>query len=170
MAQHFSTFVIPAEAIGQAVSTPVLVLAADSEADVASLPMPTALHFTEANAITAFTHTTPAAGGALPVSDSWVRACAEYGDDQTGEAKVVLVLEPVPGDIATTWATAEQGAAQADMPAWTTQLLQLRLHCAMRDVRVTTGPILELNVMPAPASLQEWADAIVPGPGPVDAG
>ncbi len=160
MAQHFSTFVIPAEVIGQVVSTPVLALSADSEAGIAGLPMPTALHFTEANGITVFTHTTPVSGG-LPVSDGWVRACAAYGDDQTGDAKVVLVLEPVPGYIATTWAGIWEGVSQADMPAWATRLLNLQLHCAMRDVRVTTGTIMELNVLPCPGSLQDWAEAIV---------
>lgn len=160
MTQHFSTTVIPAAVINEPVSTPVLALGADSEDGIAGLALPTALHLMEPNRIMAFTHTTPVSG-LMPVSDAWVAACCAYGDEFTGEAKVALILEPVPADIETTWAGIEEGVPHEDLPPWMTSLIRGELRCATRDVRVTSGSILQLNVMPAPETLEDWAERIL---------
>lgn len=160
MTVHFSTFVIPAELIGDEAGIPVLVLGDDDAGEIARLPRITALHVAEPNMVTAYVHTTPA-GGAVPVSDVWAAACLAYGDGGTGKAKVGLVLEPVPRDIETTWASREEGVGEEDMPSWAGRLVRGELHCATRDVRVTFGSILMLDVAPDTGSVAEWADAMV---------
>lgn len=160
MTIHFSTFVIPAEVLGGDMATPVFVLGSDREDEIARLPRITAMHFAQPNMVTSYVHTTPA-GGAVPVSDAWAAACEAYGDGGTGKAKVGLILEPVPQDIETTWASREEGVAQEDMPAWAGRLIQGELRCATRDVRVTSGSILMLDVAPHTDSVEQWADDMV---------
>lgn len=157
MTIHFSTFVIPAEAFGGDIDTPAFVLGSDNEDEIARLPRITALHIAQPNMVTSYVHTTPA-GGAVPVSDLWTAACDVYGDDGTGKAKVGLILEPVPQGIETTWASKEEGTAPEGMPPWAGRLVRGELHCATRDVRVTSGSILMLDVAPETVSVEEWAD------------
>lgn len=96
---HFTTFVIA----GLRPPTPVLVLAPETGPEVGALPLVTSLHRV-GNEVTGYVHASPLPAP-VPVSDRWIEAVEGYGR----EAKVVLVLEPLPADISTGYAPPAQG-------------------------------------------------------------
>ncbi|MEV0733992.1 hypothetical protein [Polymorphospora sp. NPDC050346] len=83
--------------------------------------------------------------------------------DAAGEAKVVLIREPVPRDISTEWASLSQGVRGPDLPPWGGRLIVRELTAAWRDVPVSSGPgLLDIMVMPsAPTGLDGWADQMI---------
>ncbi|MEV7581590.1 hypothetical protein [Streptomyces erythrochromogenes] len=96
-------------------------------------------------------------GTPVPVSDTWVRAAAAVGDFHA-QAKVALLLEPLPGDIATSFAPVQEGVAEPDMPVWVGEVLAGRYKMALRDMRVSTGFLGNVDMgFGVPQDVAGWA-------------
>ncbi|MFD3728825.1 hypothetical protein [Streptomyces sp. NPDC058671] len=136
MTVHFTTAVIPGTTMGRDEDDAMLLLAADSTEDIQNLPVPTALHVVD-NSLGLFVHG-QMIDAPIPVSDTWVRAAAAVGDFDA-QAKVTLLLAPLPGDIASSFVALQEGVAAPYMPVWVGDLLAGRYRMALRDMRVSTG-------------------------------
>ncbi|MGW6571980.1 hypothetical protein ACWGAN_07360 [Streptomyces sp. NPDC054945] len=155
MTVHFTTAVIPGAMMGRDEDNAILLLAADSAGDMANLPVPTALHVVD-NSLGLFVHG-QMIGSPIPVSDTWVRASAA-ADDFDAQAKVALLLEPLPVDIATTFAPVQEGVAEPDMPVWVGDVLAGRYKMALRDMRVSTGFLGNVDMgFGVPQDVAGWA-------------
>ncbi|MFJ6784540.1 hypothetical protein [Streptomyces yangpuensis] len=155
MTVHFTTAVIPGARMGRDEDNALLLLAADSAGDIPNLPVPTALHVVD-NSLGLFVHGRML-GTPVPVSDTWVRAAATVGDFHA-QAKVALLLEPLPGDIATSFVPAQEGVAEADLPAWVGDVLAGRYKMALRDMRVSTGFLGNVDMgFGVPQDVAGWA-------------
>jgi hypothetical protein len=159
---HYSTFVLPTAASRLPYDVPFVVFGADTAEENEHIPMVTSLHRIRNEAMP-YCHAAPVLG-AIPVSDGWAQAVEGY--DRA--AKVVILREPVPRDIATTYAPAWEGVLGPDLPPWLGAMLDQRLHAAVRDVPVSAGEDpLSIGIDPAaPTTYPEWAQRII-NPGPV---
>jgi hypothetical protein len=146
---HYTTFVL----LETAPPAPVLVFGPEDASEIPDLPLVTSLHVM-VNEATPMMRASPL-GFPVPVSDYWVDAVKGYGN----EAKIVLLLEPVPGDIDTSYAQPEVGVHDADLPAWLPMMIGGGLKLAMRDVPVTSGTGLADwgIVLDRVANLDSWA-------------
>ena len=157
MAVHYTTFVLPGSASDLPDDTPFLVIGVDTDVEIPELPWITSLHRV-GNAVTPFVHATPVLGD-VPVTDRWADAVTRYGD----LAKVVVLLEMVPGDISTEYATVAAGVTGEDLPPWLGAMLAGQIRCATRDVLVSSGAHLtSVCIDPAaPTTFPEWAQQII---------
>lgn len=163
---HFTTFVLPAEDERAERTIPFLVLAAEDPDDVEQLALPTSLHRI-GNEVMAYARARALdqGPGPMPVSDAWILAVADY----EAEAKVAVILEPVPAAAPTDEAAPTTGVDGADLPWWTGHLLNGQLHAAIRDVPVSAGADpMSINIVPhAPQELDAWAERMItPGEHP----
>lgn len=153
---HFTTFVLPPFSSGLDYPVPFLVLAAEAAQDIPHLPLPTSLH-RRGNEVMAFAHARMLEEelGPIPVSDAWIQAASEY----EGAAKIVVIQQPLPRDIATTYAEPTVGVSGEDLPSWVGALLMGQLHAVVRDVPLSAGEsALSIGIDPsAPTTLPEWA-------------
>jgi hypothetical protein len=153
---HFTTFVLAPSVSAFDYPIPFLVLGAESAQDIPHLPLPTSLH-RHGNEVMAYSHKRKLEEelGPIPVSDAWIQAVAEY----EGHAKIVVVQEPLPRDIATTYAEPAVGVSGQDMPPWMEPLLRQQIRAVVRDVPLSAGEsALSIGIDPtAPTTLPGWA-------------
>ncbi|RCV53455.1 hypothetical protein [Marinitenerispora sediminis] len=151
---HFTALVIPEHLTGHGYATPVVVLGADTATEISEIPLVTSLHRIEYEVVP-YVHATPVLGRAR-VSQIWVDA-VELDYDR--RAKIVVVREPVPGDIDTSYANPATGVTGEDLPPWMRLLLAGQLHLATRDVPVSSGrSAMDVAIdAAAPTTLPEWA-------------
>jgi hypothetical protein len=125
--------------------------------ETTAVPLITSLHRV-GNTAMPFSHASMVLGE-IPVSDTWARTVEQYGN----VAKVVILREAVPRDIATGYADVAQGVLGQDLPAWLGMLLAGRLHAGTRDVPVTSGDDpMSIGIDPAaPATFPEWAHQVI---------
>lgn len=156
---HHTTFVLP-KSRGLEYNTPVLVLAAEEAQDVARLPLPTSLHRI-GNQVMGYSRARPMEElGQITVSDAWIQAVIEY----EGDAKIVVVQEPLPRGQGTEDTDPTTGVPGTGLPFWAEDLLQQRISAALRDVSVSDGTNpLSIHIMPsAPIRLPAWAHQTFP--------
>ncbi|MFJ4960225.1 hypothetical protein [Streptomyces sp. NPDC088739] len=157
MATHFISVVLPPELTGASVASSLLVLAGETAQDIASLPLPVALH-TQGNELYGYGPHAQPFFGPLPVSDIWLWATAPVGPYKA-QTRVAVILEPVPADIATTYVPVELGVEGGDLPPWLMDALHGRYEMAVREMLVSSGSILMLDTaLGAPTKLPEWAN------------
>lgn len=165
MSIHYSTVVWPAAETGFDWDTPLLVLAGETAADVASIPLPTSLHRV-GNEVMPFTHAAMRDDfGPIPVSDAWI-AAVEGGYD--GRAKAVVALDPLPAGVSTNSVPVEEGVGGEKMPMWLGPLLAGAVRVAIRDIDVSVGidpgDVMAIMIDPsAPTSLPDWAEQMIGG-------
>ncbi|MFJ3817814.1 hypothetical protein [Streptomyces sp. NPDC090056] len=96
-------------------------------------------------------------GAPVPVSDTWVRAAAavSYFDTQV---EVALLPELLLGDIASSFVPFQEDVAEPDMPAWVGDALADRYRMALRDMRVSTGFLGNVDMgFGVPRDVAGWA-------------
>ncbi|MFI1532118.1 hypothetical protein [Streptomyces griseus] len=159
MGKHFTTVVVPAERSGADTDNAALIFAADTEDDIADLPLPVALHV-QGNTLGCFGPHGQMLIGPLPVSDAWIAAAAPTRD-YPAQARVCVVLEPLSEQIGTSDVPVEQGVAEPGLASWTGQVIAGDFKMAFRAVNVSTGsPLLVDAALHAPTQLPEWADIV----------
>lgn len=156
MGIHFTTAVVPAERSGADTDNAVLIFAADTQDDLADLPLPVALHV-QNNELTCFAPHGQMLGAPLRVSDDWVAAAAQTGTYET-QARVCVVLEPLPEEAGTSHVPASEGVTEPGLPSWVGHVVEGRYRMALRSVRVSVGdPLLLDAALGAPTQLPAWA-------------
>ncbi|MFB7403312.1 hypothetical protein ACFCZR_24365 [Streptomyces rubiginosohelvolus] len=156
MGIHFTTVVVPAARSGADTDNAALIFGADTEDDIADLPLPVALHVLD-NALQCFGPHGQMIGGPMPVSDAWIAAAAPIGD-HAAQARVCVVLEPLPEQTGTSDVPVELGVPEAGLASWTGQVIAGDYRMAMRAVFVSTGSPLNVDsALHAPTRLPEWA-------------
>ncbi|MFD3908837.1 hypothetical protein ACFXOL_21005 [Streptomyces californicus] len=159
MGIHFTTAVVPAELSGADADNAILILAGDMADDMAHLPFPVALHVLD-NALGVFGPHGHMLGDLLPVSDAWVAAAAPT-PDYAAQARVCVVLEPLPEQVGTHSAPLREGVPEPGLASWTRDVIEGRYKMALRAVNVSTGSPYMVDVaLHAPTRLPEWADHI----------
>ncbi|MEU7028957.1 hypothetical protein AB0A60_19980 [Streptomyces sp. NPDC046275] len=139
----------------------ILILAGEMEEDIAKIPLPVALHVVE-NSLGLFGPHAHALGDPLPVTHRWVQAAQGTGK-YAPQAKVAVVLAPLPEQRSAADTPVDEGALQPDLPSWIMDVLLAKHPMAVRDVRVSTGFLGLLDVaLGAPTQLPEWADVMLP--------
>lgn len=158
MAIHYTSFVLPAAAIGLSYDTPFLVFGADTVEEIETIPLVTSLHRT-GNSVMPFCHASMVLGE-IPVTDRWAETVMEQYDDR---AKVVIVRDPVPAGVPTEYAELAKGVLGPDLPAWLGLMLGQQLHSASRDVPCTAGEDpMSIGIDPsAPTTYPAWAHQII---------
>ncbi|MCK2245287.1 MULTISPECIES: hypothetical protein [unclassified Crossiella] len=134
----------------------MLIFAPEDEQEIAQLPLVTSLHRID-NEVMAYIHSAPR-GIPMPVSDAWIEAVAGY----EGGAKVVLVLQPLPRDIDTTFVPRAEGVTGDDLPPWIPALIAQQLRTATRDVPVSAGTgVMDIQIsLDHPHDVEHWAERI----------
>ncbi|MFB6700243.1 hypothetical protein [Streptomyces rubiginosohelvolus] len=156
MGIHFTTAVVPAERSGTDADNAVLIIAGEMADDIPLLPLPVALHLM-GNELGVFGPHGHMLGAPLPVSDAWCAAAAPIGD-HAAQARVCVVLEPLPEQVGTHSAPLETGVREADLASWTGQVFAGEFEMALRAVYVSTGGPLNVDsALHAPTRLPEWA-------------
>ncbi|MEV6421578.1 hypothetical protein [Streptomyces sp. NPDC051662] len=155
MGIHFTTAVVPAERSGSDTDNAVLIFAADTQDDIANLPLPVALHVQE-NELGCFAPHGRMLGAPLRVSDDWVAAASPTGSFGA-QARVCVVLEPLPEE-AVPYVSVGEGVTEQGLPSWVGDVIAGRYKMALRPVRVSIGnPLLLDSALGAPTQLPEWA-------------
>jgi hypothetical protein len=156
MGIHYTTAVVPAERSGEDTDNAVLIFAADSEDDLADLPLPVALHVQD-NELSCYAPHGQLLGAPVRVSDDWVAAAAPTGGYEA-QARVCVVLEPLPEEVGTLDVPASEGVTEAGLPSWVADVVAGRYKMALRSVRVSVeDPLLLDAALGAPTQLPEWA-------------
>ncbi|MEX2985689.1 hypothetical protein [Streptomyces sp. C36] len=159
MGIHFTTAVIPAARSGTEYDTAAVFLGPEMEADVPRLPLPATLHIV-GNTVTPFAAHGRPVGDPMPVSDRWVQASRAVGG-YGAQAKVVVLLEPLPEEVSTADVPVQMGIGEDGLPGWLPGVLEGRYKMAMRDVTVSEGSVLLLDTaLGVPAQLPEWATVL----------
>lgn len=156
MGIHFTTAVVPAERSGADTDNAVLVFAADTCDDIANLPLPVALHVQD-NELGCFAPHGQMLGAPVRVSDDWIAAALPTGP-YDAQARVCVVLEPLPEEAGTSHVPAGEGVTESGLPSWVGDVVGGRYKVACRSVRVSIGDLLLLDAaLGAPTQLPEWA-------------
>ncbi|MGW2686216.1 hypothetical protein ACWC6I_24065 [Streptomyces sp. NPDC001414] len=159
MGIHFITAVVPAERSGTDTDNAVLIFAADTQDDIASLPLPVALHVQD-NELGCFAPHGQMLGAPLRVSDDWVAATLPTGS-YDAQARVCVVLEPLPEEAGTSHVPVSEGVTEQGLPSWVGDVIAGRYKMALRPVRVSMGnPLLLDAALHAPTQLPEWAQVM----------
>ncbi|MFJ6752576.1 hypothetical protein ACIQNI_30970 [Streptomyces sp. NPDC091266] len=157
MGIHFTTAVVPAERSATDTDNAVLVFAADIQDDITNLPLPVALHV-QGNELSCFGPHGQILGAPLRVSDAWIAAAAPTGD-YGAQARVCVVLEPLPEERGTAHVPVDEGVTEAGLASWVGDVIAGRYKMALRAVRVSIGnPLLIDAALHAPTRLPEWAE------------
>ncbi|WP_146057504.1 hypothetical protein [Streptomyces sp. SM12] len=159
MGIHFTTAVVPAERSGADTDNAVLIFAADTQGDITNLPLPVALHV-QGNLLRCFAPHGQMLGAPVRVSDAWV-AAASPTETYDAQARVCVVLEPLPEEAGTSHVPAAEGVTEQGLPSWVGDVVEGRHRMALRSVRVSIGdPLLLDAALGAPTQLPEWAQVI----------
>ncbi|MFB6814341.1 hypothetical protein ACFCV8_07325 [Streptomyces sp. NPDC056347] len=159
MGIHYVTVVLPAERTGADTDNALLIIAADVQDDVANLPLPVTLH-AQGNELTCFASHGRMLGAPLLVSDQWVAAASPTGS-YGAQAKICVVLEPLPAMADTSHVPAGEGVPEPDLPFWAGGVVEGRYKIAFRSVSVSIGnPLLLDAALGAPTRLSEWAEVL----------
>lgn len=161
MTAHFITTVLPGSAMGLDYDVPLLVFGGESPDDLAQVPLATSIHRID-NEIQTLEHAS-LSGVAIPVNNAWITAVEQY--DQA--AKIVIIRDPVPAGTLTTHVPVAEGV-ESGLPDWLGEMLAGTVRWATRDVPVSagTGPAsIMMDMRPAGATLEEWADLFLPEAG-----
>ncbi|MCX4682058.1 hypothetical protein OG413_43540 [Streptomyces sp. NBC_01433] len=157
MGIHFTTAVVPAERSGADTDNAVLIFAADTQDDIATLPLPVALHVQD-NELGCFAPHGQMLGAPLRVSDAWVAAASPTGSYDS-QARVCVVLEPLPEEAGTCHVPVREGVTEQGLASWVGDVVAGRYKMALRSVRVSIGNPLQLDAaLGAPTQLPEWAE------------
>nr|WP_181412062.1 hypothetical protein [Streptomyces sp. F12] len=116
MGIHFTTAVVPAARSGADTDNAVLIFAADTQDDIANLPLPVALHVQD-NELCCFAPHGQMLGAPLRVSDDWVAAASPTGLFEA-QARVCVVLEPLPEEAGTSHVPQGEGVTEWGLPSW----------------------------------------------------
>lgn len=157
MGIHFTTAVVPAARSGADTDNAILIFAAHTQGDLADLPLPVALHVQD-NELTCFAPHGRTLGASMRVSDDWVAAAASTGQ-YDAQARVCVVLEPLPEEADTSHVPASEGVTESGLPSWVGDVVAGQYKMALRSVRVSVGkPLLLDAALGAPTQLPGWAE------------
>lgn len=159
MGIHFTTVVVPAERSGTDTDNAVLIIAGEMLDDIPHLPLPVALHLM-GNELGVYGPHGRVLGAPLPVSDIWGAAAAPT-EGYVAQARVCVVLEPLPEEAGTHSSPLKVGVPEPGLASWLGPLIAGEFKMAFRAVRVSTGgPLMVDSALHAPTKLPEWADHI----------
>lgn len=156
MGIHFTTAVVPAERSGADTDNAVLIFGADTLDDIANLPLPVALHVQDKE-LRCFAPHGQMLGAPIRVSDDWIAAASPTGP-YGAQARVCVVLEPLPEEAGTSHVPEGVGVTESGLPTWVGDVIEGRHRMALRSVRVSIGnPLLLDTAHGAPTQLPAWA-------------